>query len=1402
MANYIGKIAAVVTVNNQQLARGLNASARDVDRFARGVRSTITSATGSAGRSFDQIFTSVQRLERAIQQARIGNLNIGVSERDADRIRALVGAANDLSRPLQQSVRGFENLSSAVQNEFIGSLVRAQNAAQLTQNAIERGQIRNAQGYENLKRVIDQVTESQRRLSEADTTVRGLATGRELRFLQGDFAAEIQRAAASQASASALPASTRRSGDIALLVDLQRREAEEATRLLAVLENIRNTRRGDAASAQAALDAQVQRLGEANARLERQVRLSNELRAITSSGPRGTELAFTNPGLQRELQASAAARQAAADSSDPARFAGLVQQLTQVESLIVGIQEQVSRRVDANLDTTDAQRRLEQARETARRYREEIEAGIRALASQEREQELIANTGARTPLRSDTDPTGRTIQQRSADIAALRDREAVAARQRSAEEFLGLNIPEAQRGLAALGASVNSVRDQVGQLPDSVRGQFVPALRDAQQEYVRLVSSGTATAAQIEQAAARARNLAAEITRAQRAAQAFGGTFRDFADQRDFRGAVGGLEFLRNTLTRATGDTTRAERALDDYAAALQRAASVPGGFQRYARELDQVQREAVEAIAATDGVGLSVSRIQQGFRRTGDVARGGFGNVQLAVQQAAFAVDDFFSVTGDLSQRIRAVGNNISQLGFVLGSTEGLVAGVAFSIGAQLVASLIKWNNSGTESKDRAEALNQALARQKSLVEELAQAFDALGDNLLRGVFSPAAEEARDFARQIEEIRRKQQELRNAGVVDLDPEVQRQRAIRGARERQLEGEENIGRRVALQQQINEARRAEQEAAQFAINRPAPTPLEIREILLAAVGSQTQGGLLGIAGLGDSRRRQAQVRDQVDAAGGDQRQLLEILRAERERLLPESLQSDFLSNEAAPARFAVQQLTGVIERLERELSSGINDAATELFQSISTPAQRLRDAQDTLREAVEAGVPGAERLLDSVNQIGAGLDRARQTIVNRLEEELPLDQATVDAAIRQRDAALRDAEATQRAVAATDIARQALERFADALDRASKEAQSNLQSAQQAADQARRADLGFSTPATRRAIEQTAADLDRQRELAGNVDEEVAAARERFSGRVREVQEIRRRGEIALGARRSSGEAFRLAAEAGIDARNLDLVVAEARERGNEELARRVEEAIRSLNQAQIDLGIEGRDFWGGIRQAVDEYESVINDAASEAERALSRVAEIDRQLQATGVLAPGQREELVRERARLEGQVVDLDDRVRRARDESTREAEQAAAAARGRELSLTPTQRAAEELARDLEAIRLEFGRRAEETTGLVDQAGLQEAQRRRFQEVARQQAPLLAGFADEVQNSILQGPSRAALQASDASTLEGQRELNRLLRGDDSARDVNLVELQRQTQALDELVRLTREGPQVAE
>lgn len=130
---------------------------------------------------------------------------------------------------------------------------------------------------------------------------------------------------------------------------------------------------------------------------------------------------------------------------------------------------------------------------------------------------------------------------------------------------------------------------------------------------------------------------------------------------------------------------------------------------------------------------------------QTGDVSRMGADKLSLAIQQASFAVDDFFSVTGNFEQRLRAVGNNLSQLGFIIGSTFGLLAVVGVSAITQSVLMVRKFTGA-TEEAERKEAqlkasvesMNTSLERQRAIVQELAETYKGLGREIVEATATP----------------------------------------------------------------------------------------------------------------------------------------------------------------------------------------------------------------------------------------------------------------------------------------------------------------------------------------------------------------------------------------------------------------------------------------------------------------------------------------------------------------------------------------------------------------------------------------------------------------------------------------------------------------------------------------
>jgi hypothetical protein len=1317
MANYIGKIAAVGTINMAQFSRGLDNSAKDVERFAKRISSTLSSANSAAARSFDQIFTPIQRLERAIQARSRDRLNIDTGGAEA-RIRALVGAAEDIARPLGSSAKAFSGLSATIQNEFVGSLVRAQNAATTAQNNITRGAIKNAQDYERYKRVVDETVISIRRLSEAGSAVSGLASGQELRFQQAGLQSELQRAAAIQGQAGSLPASARNSygNEIARIVALQQREAEEAARLLAILENIRNTRSEDYAAiarAQGALDGQVQRLGEVNAQLERQTRLAAELQALTAAGPRGNELIFTNPDVARELRSSAALRQAASEAADPSRFSGLLSQLNQAEDLVSQYQLEVQQRPELGLNADDAIRRLEQARETARRVREEIQAGI---DSQNREREIAANIGASTPLRSDRDPTGRTVQQRIRDIAAEREQraaaeEAIADRRRrveAASTFLppvieppppdrtNLNPNRFRNNIVAnLGGEINVVRRRLQELPD-IGSLLGPGVDNLTNRFRLLARQGVAFTA--EQARDLQRQIAAVTvalnTRAS-LGQQFLGQFGGEGiaglglgvDQQSLRAAGGQIEFVQQRLSRlaaeARGPTLQALENFRQVAQRLFDAGTIDTESGR--AELAALRRELAATLSAAGGG--SQGRILSDLNRSGDIARGGIDRFSLGLQQAAFAVDDFFSVTGGFEQRIRAIGNNLTQLGFIVGGTSGLFVALGVSVGAQAIAGIVRFINSGRTAEDQTKALNDALERQRNLVEQLAQSFSNIADSITTRGFSAAAKEARQLTRDLESLIKVQRDAREERLVSANPRGREIDSQINSLNRRLRDVTDAGQAAALRDEIgglqDERRRLRQELP----NRPAPTRTEVANsigfrgfqstasllqgVFLDTIGTIASFGLNQVTGRGNTAARIGA--DSARAAGLIEPNNTLAIRAAidaRIREINPLAGSDigFLSTLQGENRniLAAREERARLQELRARFSdSAFDDALNQYVESVNSATRGFEAAQNEVTQAIEAGIPGARSLGVIIDTLSQQIDNANQAIEAAINEFNA--NPTAQGAAERRDAIL----ATQQEV----------------IDR---------------------------TRAQRSAVE---AESDRLR-------------RDRTLNPSRQIEAVIGRTQDAID---------RIGSAAGFQQARL------------RELQFQRETVQQQLRAAPADPVL--------IRTEQD-----LNNAIRSLEAEVAALDETMNGFEAT-------------EARRLLGDPE------------------------RGRQLAMTPGERAAEETQQGINDIIARFGEIAAATTGLVDLRARDAAINQFLGDRIRQEAPLLVGFSDEVANALLQGPSRAALQATDASTLQGQQELNRLLRGDDPARDVNLVELQKQTQALNELVQIGRAGPQVA-
>ena len=1303
---YLGKISAIVTANTSDFNSKLNASANEVRTFARAMDSTLKSASSSAATSLKGIYTESQKVSRALQAVASQRLDFkGFDSKTfaslnaaVDQFKRIQQASVAVNEPLARAAQTIDRLSGSVQLAFEPAMASAQKSAEFLSAALARGGIVGERSFDRITQKALAAAAAADRLGEAAQIAGSGPRGTELAFAAPRVRDSLTASAAIRNQAANAPASVLEGGTIArdvqklVTIDnlIQKRRAEVEA---GIILNI------DTTTARASLDALLAVSEKVRGRIST---------AITpaSGGNRAAdnEIAL----LQRREQAA---------KEFESRRASIAQNATDNEIALLQRREQAAKEVE---------------NQAAARAQRAADNEIALL--QRREQAALQLERARLS----------EGQSSRIDPAANLEREA--------RSRMGGDIPggggllggrlETGRQVDNVINRVAALRQQIDSLPDSVRSQFIPALQRATDEAAAIGSRGFgATAAQIRNAANEAERLEQGVSRAQRGqnfSSQFGGQGQGGVEfglqEQSLRGYTAQLQILQQVLS-GVSTTARgpALAAFDRLRAAISQAAANGTLDLRETRaEIERLTRDAAEASAGV--ARINPAGLGRRLKRAGDIGRGSFGNLGLGIQQAVFAFDDFFSVTGGLDQRIRAAGNNISQLGFVLGGTQGLIAGVAASITAQLIVAYIKWQNAGVGTEDRLKSLNDALSRQKSLVEDLAGAFKSVADEIANIGFSKPGADAAKFQQQLDDIRKKQREFNQERAAEVNPEVQTERGIIAAREAQLAKAENPGERVRLGLDIRNARARERAALDRQNARPGISSVE------AAIRTNRSQLAVEEARIRENAERRAVSQGEQGDPGQTDREIEDARRKRQEkidglrtgRLVPaddlaevirtniDNLNRDITENSNLfgsggiandERRSQIASLTDTLNLLEQGVVDSANRLEVETASAAVGAARQIGLAQAKVADAIEAGVPGAvglqvqldgltQQLFDAQSELAAAQARARGE--NGTGADLGAATTARDEVARIQDAInQREFE-----IKAIEASRRALELFATAFEKVRQEAESNLQAAESARDQARGDDLEQGTAGSRQRLDRAESDVTRQNEARNRVRRETARAEEA----ARQDEEVRMREQLM----------------------------------GN-----------------------------------------------------------IDARLASTGVLAPGQREEMIDLREFLRQQnesavqgAVANDPGVQAARDASTVEERRRQSAERGRQASQTPAQKAGEELANTIRDIRTNFLAQQQEG-GVAVRAGFEafDETRRAAQDAMRQQAPAIFAMADAVQNAVLQGPSRAALQASDVTTMQGASELNRLIRGDDSAKNVDTVELQKQSKALEELVVIAR-------
>jgi len=129
-------------------------------------------------------------------------------------------------------------------------------------------------------------------------------------------------------------------------------------------------------------------------------------------------------------------------------------------------------------------------------------------------------------------------------------------READVRSSLGKDIGDSSRQTDMLKGSITSLKSKIDTLPEPMRARFVPAIRDAEREFIRLSTAAAPVAAEIEAARQRMIHLTQDATRAGRAmnfAESFGGRGTCPARIRGVAGCVaGGADADAGNCSRAS----------------------------------------------------------------------------------------------------------------------------------------------------------------------------------------------------------------------------------------------------------------------------------------------------------------------------------------------------------------------------------------------------------------------------------------------------------------------------------------------------------------------------------------------------------------------------------------------------------------------------------------------------------------------------------------------------------------------------------------------------------------------------------------------------------------------------------------------------------------------------------
>lgn len=988
----LGKISAVLTASTADFTRKIGSAKEDLkslEKRVSGIRLNLDT------RALDGTLTRMQKLKRTLEEVRRAQAAGNGPFVDTRALEDQAKAFEDIGKPLTDLKNRIEGLSTALQAGLYPALEEITSGFQDMYRQIGAG----STTFDKQKQNIDGMRLALVRLSRAASAagdLGGLAKKLDAdavgaSFYQPGAKEAMQRSLQLRAQAEALPARFRSDAfaDLAVSAEkgAQRIERAAARVLKAELEIARSEAAGlaatpsmlnDRARAQQDLNAATRNQNRVNSGFERQIREGNLARIVAPGNTAAVDV------LTQRLESLATQLR----SINGQQFDGLIR----------GAAAVVRQFNAGEASARDAKRAVDALAASL----SSVNTG-RTLASQTRSMLFSESELRRQQIQSDFDrerAAGARGAEQRRDVNLTRERlnSEVIPRaqdlQRRAAESGDEELARRAQSLTTLSRRVNRQLDRAAS--QSNNGQAEEANRSiarANDLLARQLELERQISRELDEinAARRQQDMFLEASggRGELLSQGARDAAANISVARQYRGQIAdGLarSQVQAEIQRVTATVTGLQRE-------MARVENSDLGADERVAELDRLDRAVRDStaglagfVAARSGGAFSEAQVASSMERArntaGSISTRGAAAAQLAIQQGLFAIDDLISSTGGLEYKLRAVGNNITQLGLLLGqsglipglsATTGLFIGLAAVIGGQVVSTIARFAFGSEDAESKLKFLNEELKRSRDLAEENKKAFLEFADALEKAGRGAGSFSARG---QIEDTLKEQRRRRQEEVDAIRGSTNRRAGDAGARieslQKQLESASDPADRAMLRNEIAKAT-AEQRQARVAA-RESFNPRD------------------AAASIASSRQIEATILDnlaQLESGGfGFLRpDVAQRNQARRERIATEEVASPTTARDAERLINAeIKQLTETLTRsfgfLDRQFAAydpGVLESS-DAINKIRDEIARLEEQRGKLQaQAAEEANAVIDRLLQislaAQQNIGSSVDR-------------------------------------------------------------------------------------------------------------------------------------------------------------------------------------------------------------------------------------------------------------------------------------------------------------------------------------------------------------------------------------------------------------------------------------------